>query len=412
MKKKVVVTGLGTVNPLGNNVPDTWSAASKGQSGIATISLFDASDLRSKIGGEVKNFDPSGVIPAKELNYTARFIQFALYASYEALKDAGFDKIDDQLSPMAGAIIGSGIGGLPEIEETVLKIKEKGPSRVSPFFIPSTIANMASGMVSIQFNLKGYTTCVVSACSTGNHSIGDATKIIERGDAKLMLAGGTEAALCKTGVGGFAALRALSTRNDDPKTASRPYDKDRDGFVMSEGCGVVVLEEEEFAKKRGAKIYAYVAGYGYSSDAYHMTAPNILGPQMAMQKALNDASLNKEDIDYINAHGTSTPLGDINELNAVRALFGDDLGKKLAISSTKSMSGHLLGGAGGLESVLTLKALENNLIPPTINVFELDPGCIFDVTPNKAKEKKLKTVMSNSFGFGGTNATLIFTKLD
>ena len=406
MNKKVVITGMGTINPLGNSVAESWEKAASGIGGIAKITKFDASNARSQMAGEVKNFNPTRVIASKDLKKLGLFIQYALCATKDALVDADLEITDDNRN-VIGSLIGVGIGDLDAIYHNSVLIHSGKEKRVSPFFIPSTLANMASGQISIFFGTKGYNTSVVSACSSSNHSIGEAANIIARGDASAMISGGSEATICSLAINGFAALRALSCRNDDPKTASRPYDLGRDGFVLAEGCGVLVLESEDFAKKRGAKIYAELAGYGFSSDAYHMTAPSLEGPVKAMEMALADAKLNPSEIDYINAHGTSTPLGDENEIQAIKQVFKSNA-PKLSISSTKSMHGHALGGAGGIESILSLKALQEGIIPPTINIENLDPKCDLDVTPNKAKEKKITTAMSNSFGFGGTNATLIF----
>ena len=408
MLKNVVVTGIGTVNPVGLNVSQTWTSIQNATSGTDRISLFDPKRLKSKVAGEVKNFDPTGIIDSKEIRRLTRFLQFALVAADEAMKHAQLT-IDEELAPDAGVLIGTGIGGLPDIEFNVRKNCHDGQLRHSPFFIPMTISNMAAGLISIKYNTKGYNTCVSSACSTANHAIGDAKRMIEMGEAKIMITGGTEAALCETGVGGFDAMRALSTRNDEPKQASRPFDKDRDGFVISEGCGVLILEEEEFAKNRGADILCRLSGYGYSSDANHITAPTVEGPSLSMQKALNNSKLNHQDIDYINAHGTSTQIGDINEIKAIKNIFGSSA-KKLAISSSKSMVGHLLGAAGGVEAIFSILAIKNSFIPPTINLVNQDPECDLNVTPNQGQEKQIQHAMSNSFGFGGTNATLIFSK--
>ncbi len=405
-KKRVVVTGLGTVNPLGNSVADSWAAAKAGENGVGTITLFDASKIRSQIAGEVKDLELSNILDVKEERRLCRFEKFALYASDEAMRMAGLTNTND-FADQAGVLIGTGIGGIVEIEQTCILSLEKGPGRISPFFIPMAISNMASGLVSIKYGTKGYNACVVSACSTGAHAIGDAARLIRNGEAKLMIAGGTEASICTLGVGGFAAMHALSTRNDDPATASRPFDMDRNGFIMGEGCGILVLEEEEFARARGANIICELAGYGYSSDAHHISSPTIEGPMSAMKKAMADAKLNLEQIDYINAHGTSTSIGDANEISAIKHTFGQEA-QKLNISSTKSMTGHLLGGAGGVESIFSIMALRDSFIPPTINVFNQDPTCDLNVTANVGVEKKIENAMSNSFGFGGTNATLIF----
>lgn len=410
MKKRVVVTGIGTVNPLGNDLDSTWEKASQGISGITKITRFDASGLSTQIAGEVKEFDPLRYIEKKELRKMDVFIQYALAACEEAMKTANLE-IPDELGPDVGVSIGVGIGGLPNIQRFSNVLKEKGPSKVSPFFIPMTISNMASGYVSMKYGAKGYSSSTTSACSSSNHSIGDAARIIERGDAKIMIAGGAESTISSLAIAGFGAMKALSRRNDNPAKASRPYDRDRDGFVLGEGCGILILEELEFARERGAKIIAELAGYGTSSDAYHIVLPSTEGPFLAMKKAIEDAGLSREDIDYINAHGTATPAGDINELKAVKMVLGESAAKKVSISSSKSMTGHLLGGAGGLEAVIILMAMRNNLIPPTINIENLDPDCDLDVTPNVAKKREVNVAMSNSFGFGGTNATLIFKKI-
>ncbi len=408
MKRKVVVTGLGTINALGNNVSDCWSKASKGKGGIELITKFDASEYRSQMAGEVKNFDPHTAITKKDLKKLGTFIQYALCCTKQALSDANLTITEDNAHD-TGCLVGVGIGDLDIIYHNSALILKGKQNRISPFFIPATLANMASGQVSIFFGAKGYNSSVVSACSSSNHSIGDAAEIIARGEAEIMITGGSEATICPLAIGGFAAMKALSSRNDAPSTASRPYDLERDGFVLAEGCGILILESEEYAKKRGAKIYAEVTGYGVSADAHHMTSPSQEGPTYAMQMALNKAKINPEQVDYINAHGTSTPLGDANEIQAIKNVFGSH-SNKLSISSTKSMHGHALGGAGGIESVITIKAMQENLVPPTINIENLDPLCNLDVTPNKAKERKINVAMSNSFGFGGTNATLIFAK--
>ncbi|MCZ6552291.1 MAG: beta-ketoacyl-ACP synthase II [SAR324 cluster bacterium] len=406
MRKRIAVTGLGCVSPLGNNVKDTWAGLSGGRSGIGPITKFDASQYRSRMAGEVRNFDPSPVIDASDLKKMDLFIQYALVSTKEALDDAGLE-IDEELSYDTGTSIGIGIGGLISIEHFHEVLLERGPRRISPFLIPMVLSNMAAGQVSIYFNCKNYSGSTVSACSSSNHSIGDAARMIERGDAKVMIVGGAEAVICPVAVGGFAAMKALSSRNDSPATASRPYDRDRDGFVMGEGSGVLILEDFEFARARGARIYCELAGYGVSSDAHHMTAPNVDGPVRAMTKALADAEVNPEQLDYVNAHATSTPAGDLNELDAIKQVLGD-AAKKVSISSTKSMHGHLLVAAGGLDSIAVIKAMEHGLVPPTINVENLDSACDLDVTPNTAKERTLNVTLSNSFGFGGTNASLLF----
>ncbi|MCZ6556766.1 MAG: beta-ketoacyl-ACP synthase II [SAR324 cluster bacterium] len=405
MHKQIVVTGLGCVSPLGNDVPSTWDGISHGRSGIGKITRFDASDYRCRIAGEVRNLDTEKVIENTELKKMDLFIQYALVASAEALKDSGLE-ITDELSYEVGVSVGIGMGGMTSIEKTHDIVRERGPRRISPFFIPMVIGNMAAGQISLYFNCRNYSTSTSSACATANHSIGDAARIIERGDAKVMIVGGAEAVVCQLGIGGFAAMRALSTRNDEPERASRPYDIDRDGFVMGEGAGILIIEDYEFAKARGARIYCELAGYGFSSDAHHMTEPSSDGPYRAMKMALKDAQANPESLDYINAHGTSTPVGDINEIIAIKEALGHHA-KKVSISSSKSMSGHLLGAAGGLEAVVSIKCMETGLVPPTINVDNQDPDCDLDVTANKAKERSVIIAMSNSFGFGGTNATIV-----
>lgn len=410
MRKRVVVTGLGTINPIARNVADSWAGISQGKSGISTITKFDASSFPTQIAGEVKGFDPAEFIAKKEIKKVDIFIQYTLGACDEALKDANLE-ITEELGPHVGALIGVGIGGLPNIQYYSNVVETRGPKKVSPFFIPMTILNMASGHVSLRYGAKNYSGTTVSACSSSNHSMGDASRIIERGDAKVMIAGGAESTICGLAIGGFGAMKALSKRNDAPEKASRPFDKDRDGFVLSEGCGILILEEYEFAKARGAKIYAEIVGYGVSSDAFHITMPSSEGPARAIVNALKDAGVDPSEIDYVNAHGTSTPVGDMNELKALKMALGEVNAKKVSISSTKSMTGHLLGGAGGVEAVFTLKAMQNNLIPPTINIDNLDPECDLDITPNVAKERVIDIAISNSFGFGGTNATIVFKKI-
>ena len=408
MEKKIVVTGIGTINALGNSVTESWKNAAAGIGGIDAITKFDATGFRSQMAAEVKGFDPSAVIPHKELKKMGLFIQYSLYATKEALDHANLE-INEEIAESVGVLVGVGIGDLDYIYKTSVLIHEGDQRKVSPFFIPATLPNMASGQISIFFGAKNYNASVVSACSSSNHSIGDSARIIERGDAQVMICGGSESTICSLAIGGFSAMRALSFRNDTPKTASRPYDIGRDGFVLGEGSGILVLEDEEFAKKRGAKIYAEMLGYGYSADSHHMTAPSLEGPAKSMRMALKDAQLNTSEIDYINAHGTSTPLGDENEIKAIKVVFGEDA-KKLSISATKSMHGHALGGAGGIEAAISLKAMQEGIVPPTINIENIDPECDLDVTPNKAKERTINALMSNSFGFGGTNATLIFKK--
>ncbi|MBU2646821.1 beta-ketoacyl-ACP synthase II [bacterium] len=410
MRKRVVVTGIGTVNPLGNDLETTWDKVVKGVSGISRITKFDATGFPTQIAGEVKDFDPQLYIEKKEIKKMDIFIQYAIAASEEAVKMAQLE-IPEELGPDVGVSIGVGIGGLPNIQYFSKIIEERGPSKISPFFIPMTISNMASGYVSMKYGARGYNATTTSACSSSNHSIGDAARIIERGDAKVMIVGGAESTISSLAIGGFGAMKALSRRNDEPEKACRPYDRDRDGFVLGEGCGILILEEYEFARSRGAKILAELSGYGFSSDAFHITKPSLEGPLLAMKKAIADAQIDGGDIDYINAHGTATPAGDINELKAIRSALGDKAADRVSVSSTKSMTGHLLGGAGGLEAVLIIKAMKHSLVPPTINIENLDPECDIDVTPNVAREKEINVAMSNSFGFGGTNATLIFKKI-
>ena len=407
-RRRVVVTGLGIICPIGNTVADAWSNALAGKSGVGRITQFDASPLSSQIAGEVKNFDVSAYLSPKEARRMDRFIHFGIAAGVQALKDSGLE-VTEANATRIGVNIGSGIGGLPMIEETHNDVLKGGPRKISPFFIPSTIINMISGNLSIMHGLKGPNLAMVTACTTSAHCIGESGRLIEYGDCDAMVAGGAEATITLLTVGGFCAARALSTRNDDPATASRPWDRDRDGFVLGEGAGVVVLEEFEHAKRRGAKIYAELAGYGMSGDAYHMTAPQEDGEGAArcMENALRNARLNREDIDYINAHGTSTPLGDLAETIAVKRCFGDHA-KKLAVSSTKSMTGHLLGAAGGVEAIFSVLAIRDQVAPPTANLFNQDPACDLDYVPNAARRMPLRSALSNSFGFGGTNGTLIF----
>lgn len=405
MRRKIVITGLGCVSPLGLDVKTTWEGAVAGKSGISRITKFDPSEYRSQMAGEVKGFDPGDIIPPPERKKMDNFIQYGLVATAEAIQDSGLE-IDDELSHETGVSVGVGLCGLSSIERFHEIVMEKGPRRISPFFIPMVISNMASGQISMHFNCRNYNTSTTSACASSNHSIGDAARIIERGDAKVMIVGGAEATITPLGIGGFAAMHALSTRNDDPERASRPYDRGRDGFVLGEGSGILILEDYEFARARGANIYCELAGYGFSSDAHHITSPSIEGPMRAMKKTLKDGEVNLDEVDYINSHGTSTPAGDINELNAIKLVLGDHA-KKVSISSSKSMTGHLLGAAGGLEAVVAIMAMREGVVPPTINIDDLDPECDLDVTPNTARERSIKVVMSNSFGFGGTNATLV-----
>jgi len=408
-KRRVVVTGLGVVSPVGIGVDTAWANIVAGKSGITRITKFDPSNFSSQIAGEVKDFDVSQYLPAKEARRMDTFIQYGLAAAIEAVKDSGIVATEENAERI-GVSIGSGIGGLGLIEETNDTYDEGGPRKVSPFFIPGTIINMISGNLSIMFGFKGPNVSIVTACTTGTHSIGDAARMIEYGDADAMVAGGAEAAITELSVAGFASARALSSRNDDPATASRPWDKDRDGFVIGEGAGVMVLEEYEFAKKRGAKIYAELVGYGMSADAYHMTAPNMDGPRRSMRNALNNAGINSDEVQFVNAHGTSTPLGDANETNAIKAAFGDHA-KNIVVNSTKSMTGHLLGGAGGLESVFTVLSIHHQISPPTINIFNQDPECDLDFCANTARDMKIEVALKNNFGFGGTNGSLVFKKI-
>ena len=408
-KRRVVVTGLGVVSPVGIGVQASWADLIAGKSGISKITKFDASNFASQIAGEVKGFDVSQFLPAKDARRMDTFIQYGLAAGIEAVKDSGIVATEENAERI-GVVIGSGIGGLGLIEDTNDTYDEGGPRKISPFFIPGTIINMISGNLSIMYGFKGPNVAIVTACTTGTHCIGDAARMIEYGDADVMVAGGAEAAITELSVGGFASARALSTRNDDPATASRPWDRDRDGFVIGEGAGVMVLEEYESAKKRGAKIYAELIGYGMSADAYHMTAPNMDGPRRSMCNALKNAGVNPDEVQFINAHGTSTPLGDTNETNAIKAAFGEHA-KKLVVNSTKSMTGHLLGGAGGLESVFTVLSIHHQISPPTINIFNQDPECDLDFCANTARDMKIDIALKNNFGFGGTNGSLVFRKI-
>ena len=410
MKRRVVVTGMGIISPLGIGVEDNWSAVCNGNSGIGPITRFDSEPFPVKFAGEVKDFDPEKFMSHKEVKKMDRFIHFAVAAGQSALEDSGYE-ITDENAERVGVQVGVGLGGLPAIEKYHDTYNERGVRKITPFFIPMVIANLASGQVSIHTGAKGPNTCVVTACATGTHSIGDAARLIQYGDADVMIAGGTESVITPLCVGGFHAAKALSTRNDDPQGASRPFDKDRDGFVIGEGCGVVVLEEYESAKKRGAKIYGEFAGYALNGDAYHITStsPNGEGAARCMNLALNNAGINKEDIDYINAHGTSTGA-DSTETQAIKTVFGDHA-YKLVVSSTKSMTGHLLGAAGGIEAIYSLLALSRGVLPPTINYTTPDPECDLNYIPNNAREEKIKMALSNSFGFGGTNAVLVFKQM-
>jgi 3-oxoacyl-[acyl-carrier-protein] synthase II len=405
----VVVTGLGLISPVGNSVESAWANLLAGQSGIATITKFDHSAFSVHFAGEVKGFNIEEYVSAKEARHMDTFIHFGIAAGAQAIKDSGLI-VTEANAERIGVMVGSGIGGLPMIEENKSDLIERGPRRISPFLIPGSIINMISGHLSINFNLKGPNVAAVTACTTGLHSLGLAARLIQYGDADVMVAGGAESTVSGLGVGGFASARALSTRNDDPATASRPWDVDRDGFVLGEGAGVMVLEEYEHARQRGAKIYAELVGFGMSGDAYHMTAPNMDGPRRCMINAMRDAGINADQIQYINAHGTSTTLGDKNETEAIKAALGDHA-KKIVVNSTKSMTGHLLGGAGGLESVFTVLALQQQKSPPTINIFNQDPECDLDYCANTARDLKIQYAVKNNFGFGGTNGTLIFAKL-
>lgn len=412
-RRRVVVTGLGCISPVGNTVTEAWSNLIAGKSGIDVISKFDASAFACKIAGEVRNFDLESYINSKEARTMDTFIHYGIAAAVQAVKDSGLktnDELGEDEATRIGCVIGSGIGGLPMIENTHTEYTNRGPRRISPFFVPASIINMTAGHVSMRYGFKGPNIAIVTACTTGLHCIGEAGRMIEYGDADVMIAGGSEATVSPLGIGGFAAMRALSTRNDDPATASRPWDKDRDGFVLGEGGGVMVLEEYEHAKARGAKIYAELAGFGMSADAGHMTAPNMDGPRRAMLSAMRNAGVNADQVDYLNAHGTSTPLGDVNETNAIKAALGD-YAKRVVVNSTKSMTGHLLGGAGGLESVFTVLALHHQKSPPTINIFNQDPECDLDYCANAARDMKIDVAVKNNFGFGGTNGTLVFKRV-
>jgi 3-oxoacyl-[acyl-carrier-protein] synthase II len=412
-RRRVVVTGLGCVSPVGNTVPETWANLLAGKSGIGLITHFDASAFSCKIAGEVRDFNVESYMTAKEARTMDTFIHFGIAAAMQAVADAGLptgDALGEEEATRIGCVIGSGIGGLPLIENTRTELMERGPRRISPFFVPASIINMTAGHVSMRCGFKGPNIAIVTACTTGLHCIGEAGRMIEYGDADVMVAGGSEATISPLGVGGFASMRALSTRNDDPATASRPWDRDREGFVLGEGGGVVVLEEYEHAKARGARIYAELAGFGMSADAGHMTAPNMDGPRRAMVNAMRNAGVNPDQIDYLNAHGTSTPLGDINETNAIKAALGD-AAKKTVVNSTKSMTGHLLGGAGGLESVVTILSIYHQKSPPTINLFNQDPECDLDYCANTARDMRIDVALKNNFGFGGTNGSLVFKRI-
>jgi 3-oxoacyl-[acyl-carrier-protein] synthase II len=407
-RRRVVVTGLGVVCPVGNDVASTWEAMLAGRSGISRITHFDASGIGCQIAGEVKGFDVAAYMPPKEARRMDSFIHFGVAAASQAIKDSGLE-ITDANRDRIGCVIGSGIGGLPLIEENHTELMKRGPRRVSPFLIPGSIINMISGNLSIQYGLKGPNLAIVTACTTGLHSIGEAGRLIEYGDADVMIAGGAEATISPLGIGGFDTMKALSTRNDDPATASRPFDRDRDGFVMGEGAGVMVLEDYAHAKQRGARIYCELIGFGMSADAFHMTQPDMDGPRRCMIAALRSARVNADEVQYLNAHGTSTPLGDVNETKAIKAALGD-AARGIVVNSTKSMTGHLLGGAGGVESVVTALAIHHQVSPPTINIFNADPECDLDYCANVARDMHIDVGLKNSFGFGGTNGTLVFKR--
>jgi 3-oxoacyl-[acyl-carrier-protein] synthase II len=409
-RRRVVVTGLGCISPVGNTVAASWDALLAGQSGIATITKFDASAFSTHFAGEVKGFNIEDYIPGKEARHMDTFIHYGMAAGMQAMVDSGLE-VTESNAERIGVLVGSGIGGLPMIEQTHAELTNRGPRRISPFFVPASIINMISGHLSIKYGLKGPNLAIVTACTTGLHCIGEAGRLIEYGDADVMIAGGAESTVSPLGLGGFAAARALSSRNDDPATASRPWDTERDGFVLGEGAGVMVLEEYEHAKARGAKIYAELLGFGMSADAHHMTAPleDGDGARRCMLSAMRNAGVNADQINYVNAHGTSTPLGDVAETVAIKRALGD-AASKVVVNSTKSMTGHLLGGAGGLESVFTVLAVHNQISPPTINIFNQDPACDLDYCANTAREMPINVALKNSFGFGGTNGSLIFAK--
>ena len=412
-KRRVVVTGLGIISPVGNTIAEAWSNIVAGRSGVGPVTKYDVSAMNSRIAGEVRNFSVEGVFPVKEARHVDTFIHYGVAASLQAVADAGLphgEALTEESAQRIGCLVGSGIGGLPMIEHNYKEYHERGARRISPFLIPASIINMISGHVSIRLGYTGPNLGVVTACTTGLHSIGLSARLIQYGDADVMIAGGADSTMSALGIGGFAAARALSTRNDDPAGASRPWDRGRDGFVIGEGAGVLVLEEREYALRRGARIYAELVGFGMSGDAHHITAPNVDGPRRSMQAALRDAQLNADAVNYLNAHGTSTPLGDVNETNAIKAAFGSAAKAGLVISSTKSMTGHLLGGAGGVESVFSVLALHHQVAPPTINLTDPDPECDLDYCANEARGMKIDYAMKNNFGFGGTNGTLLFKR--
>jgi 3-oxoacyl-[acyl-carrier-protein] synthase II len=412
-RRRVVITGLGLISPVGNTVAEGWANLVAGRSGIDNVTRFDASGLSCRFAGEVKGFNVEQYMPGKEARHMDTFIHYGMAAAMQAVQDAGLpsgDALNEEQAERIGCLVGSGIGGLPMIEETQTEYAARGARRISPFFVPASIINMISGHISIKYGFTGPNLAIVTACTTGLHCIGEAGRLIEYGDADVMVAGGAESTVSPLGIGGFAAARALSTRNDDPKTASRPWDKDRDGFVLGEGAGVLVLEEYEHARKRGAKIYAELVGFGMGADAFHMTAPNVDGPKRAMRAALRNAGINADAVQYLNAHGTSTPLGDLNETNAIKLAFGDHA-KRLVVNSTKSMTGHLLGGAGGIETVFSTLAVHHQVSPPTINLFNQDPECDLDYCANTARDMKIDVAVKNNFGFGGTNGTLVLRRV-
>ena len=412
-RRRVVVTGLGLISPVGSTVEQGWANLLAGKSGISNITKFDATNYACRFAGEVRDFNVEHYLAAKDARHMDTFIHYGLAASIQAVRDAGLrtnDDLTEEEAERIGCIVGSGIGGLPLIEDTHAELTARGPRRISPFFVPASIINMISGHVSIRFGFQGPNLAIVTACTTGLHCIGAAGRLIEYGDADVMVAGGSEATVSPLGVGGFASAKALSTRNDDPMTASRPWDRDRDGFVLGEGSGAMVLEEYEHARRRGARIYAELIGFGMGADAFHMTAPNVDGPKRAMKAALRNAAVNPDQVQYLNAHGTSTPLGDVNETNAIKLAFGDHA-KRLVVNSTKSMTGHLLGGAGGIESVFTALALQHQVSPPTINIYNQDPECDLDYCANEARPMKIDIAVKNNFGFGGTNGTLVFKRV-
>ena len=412
-RRRVVVTGLGLISPVGNTVEQGWQALLAGRSGIGRVTRFDASGLSCQIAGEVKGFNVEDVMPAKEARHMDTFIHYGIAAASQAVADAGLptgDALTEESAERIGCIVGSGIGGLPMIEQTQIEYAARGARRISPFFVPASIINMISGHISIRYGFTGPNLAVVTACTTGLHCIGEAGRLIEYGDADVMIAGGAESTVSPLGIGGFAAARALSTRNDDPSAASRPWDRDRDGFVLGEGAGVVVLEEYEHARRRGAKIYAELAGFGMGADAFHMTAPNVDGPKRSMKAALRNAGINADEVHYLNAHGTSTPLGDVNETNAIKLALGDHA-RQVVVNSTKSMTGHLLGGAGGVESVFTVLAVHHQVSPPTINLDHPDPECDLDYCAHAARPMRIDVALKNNFGFGGTNGTLVFRRI-